>query len=40
MFECQSEVDKYTNKTEIPINLAHCEGVMGSVTAPFTQEWV
>lgn len=38
MFECQNEVDKYANKTEIPINLANCGDVMGSVTAPFTQE--
>lgn len=38
MFECQNEVDKYANKTEIPINLANCGDVMGSVTAPFTYE--
>jgi carboxypeptidase D len=38
MFECQSEVDKWMNKTTVPINLAHCDQVMGSVTAPFQQE--
>lgn len=38
MAQCQSEVDTYGNKTDIPINFAFCEGVMGAVTAPFTTE--
>jgi hypothetical protein len=38
MAQCQSEVDTYGNKTDIPINFAFCEGVLGAVTAPFTTE--
>jgi hypothetical protein len=37
MSRCQTEIDKYTDVTKLPVDVNHCGGVMQAVQAPFTQ---
>jgi carboxypeptidase D len=35
---CTTEMEKYTDPFNTPVNINNCGGVMDSVSAPFTQE--
>lgn len=38
MSRCQTEVDKYADPFDTPVNINGCGAVMDMVSAPFTQE--
>jgi carboxypeptidase D len=38
MSTCQTEIDKFTDPTNMPINMNYCGEVMDLVTTPFVQE--
>jgi carboxypeptidase D len=40
MSRCQTELDKYPDPFNTPVNINNCGGVMDMVSAPFTQEYV
>jgi carboxypeptidase D len=35
---CTTEMEKYNDPFNTPVNINNCGGVMDSVSAPFTQE--
>lgn len=38
MQQCQTQLDKYVDPADVPINVDQCGQVMGAVTDPFIQE--